>query len=455
MKTIKLLSFILGILFVSCSISDIEDFVVGDKFVSNSSGIMLIDTSTINTSTIKFDSIYSNSVSRFLVGCNFNPYTGYKSSSAFMQMIFTDDIANKSFVFDSLCLVLSYDAYYSGDTTVQQTISVHRLTEDMALDDNGNLYTTSKFKYDDVPLGTVRIAPRPKTNKNLYIRLSDDLGNRLSEMIQAKKDTITDESLFISYFKGLVIKSEQNLNGAAIGFRKTISSSSESTNNSSLSTPTAPEIRLYYHLKPNPNNLSDLYYKFIFSSGRIYFNQISEESSGTPFENISLSDNELKSAATDNKLIVQSGIQLFTKFKFPHIDDLLLIGKNSGFISAQLILHPIKGTYLKSSDLPDSLYIYSSDRKNKLSSQVTIPGSTTIGVYATLNIVKEVEETVTYQADITNFIKTELSQTLETTKSLMIGFSSTRSAISLDHIILGGAGSGKYSPELKIYYYHN
>jgi len=452
MKTIKLLSLILGIFFVSCSVSDIEDFVVGDNFVNDNSGIMMLDTMTIRTSTVKFDSIYTNSTGRLLVGSNFNTYTGYKSSSAFMQMVFTDDITNKSFEFDSLCLVLSYDTYYSGDTTALQTISVHRVTEDLELDDNSNLYSTSRFKYDEIPLGEVRISPQPKSNKNLYIKLSNQLGNRFAGLIKAKKDTITIQTLFKSFFKGLVIKTEQNVKGAAVGFKVTASTTESSA--TTLNTPTAPELRLYYHLKPNPENLSGLYYKIIFASGGVYFNQISGNSSGTTIENISVSNNELSSGEIDNKILIQSGVQLFAKLKIPYVDKLLQFGQNSGLVSAQLILHPLKGTYKKSSDLPDSLYIYSSDRKNKLSSQVLLPGSSS-GTFALLNVVKDVEETVTYQADITSFIKTELSESLETTRSMMIGFGSSKSSKSLDHLILGGAVSGKYSPEIKVYYYHN
>ena len=78
MKTFQILSLLLTLLLASCSISSIEDFVVGDNFIKNQTGVAMIDTLTIQSSTIKYDSIVSNSAARFLVGSNYNYFTGYK-----------------------------------------------------------------------------------------------------------------------------------------------------------------------------------------------------------------------------------------------------------------------------------------------------------------------------------------------------------------------------------------
>lgn len=454
MKATGLLLLTFFLLLFSCSISDIEDFVVGDNFVNDDTGVMLIDTVSIQTSTVKFDSVSSNSTGRILVGSNYNSFSGYRSSAAFMQMVFTDNISNKTIAFDSLCLVLSYDSYYSGDTTVRQTFSVHRLLEPLEANKNELVYTTTQFRYDPTPLGAITAAPTPRKSAKMSIRLSDELGERLTGLIVAKKDTVTSESLFLSFFKGLVVKTDENIKGAAVGFR-TSSSSSSNSGTSTADLPAAPEMRLYYHLNPNPDNQTGLYYKFVFSSDRAYYNQINDNPEGTVLDNLSQSGNELSSGATEDMIFVQSGVQLFSKFRFPHLDNLLSIGENSGFLAARLILHPLKGTYRRYSDLPDSLYIYSSERKNKLSEQVLLPGSTDNYALATVKVVREVEETVTYEADVTEFIKSELEETLETRKSMMIGYGESVSGKELKTVVFGGAGSGKYSPELKIYYYHN
>ncbi len=458
MKTFQILSLLLILVTVSCSTSSIEEFVVGDNFINDQTGIVKIDTLTIKSSVVKFDSIASNSSGRFLVGGNYNSFSGYKNANSFLTMTFDGTIDNTKFVFDSLCLVLNYDKYYSGDTTVTQTLSVHQLQEKMKLD-NSYLYSTSNFNYDTTPLGSINLKPRPKSGKEVSIRLSDKFGLRLAQMIKNKTDTITSSDLFLNFFKGIVIKSQTNVKGAVMGYRI---SDSSSTDNSSTSTTAAakniktrPQFRLYYHLFPNPTELKDLYYKFSFVTDGIYFNQISGDQSNSLMEGIEDTNNERDTKLTNNYSIVQSGIRTFTKLKIPYIDNLLLIGKNSALVGAQLRLFPIEGTYNKTSDLPDSLCVYSSDRRNNLISQVTLPSSSTNYSYARLTIQKDVEETVYYQIDITSFLESELATQLETNLSLMIGYGPTPSKKTAGQVILGGANSGKFRPALNVYYYHN
>lgn len=455
MKTFKMLSFLFAILFVSCTISTIEDFVVGENFINDNTGIMMIDTLTIKSSTVLYDSIISNSSSRFLIGSNYNSFSGYKNSNTFMEMKFDDDIDNTKFVFDSLKLVLNYDTYYFGDTTVVQTITVHQLQEEMVLGENGYLYTTSKFNYNSVPLGSISLKPRPNSHQEVSIKLSDKLGKRLSKMIMAKNDTILSSDLFSKFFNGLVIRSQSEIKGAVLGFRSTDSESSGSGSSTKVKIKTKPEIRLYYHLSPNPESQSDLFYKFSYNSDGINFNQISGNTSNSLLDGITDSGNERCTVLTEGHIFVQSGIQVFSKFRIPYVDNLLRMGKNSAFVGATLRLYPIKGTYSNSAGLPDSLYVYSADLKNKLTTQITVPGSTTDFSYARLNIIKDVEETVYYEIDVSNFVGTELTEELETNRSLMVGFGSSVSNKSANYLVLGGINSGKYAPVLNVYYYHN
>lgn len=450
MKTFQILSFLSSLFFLSCSISSIEDFVVGDNFIKDRTGVVMIDTLTLNTSTVKYDSVISNSSGRILVGSNYNAFSGYKNSGSFFQMHFDDEISYTDFVFDSLSLVMNYDTYYSGDTTVNQTFSVYQLQEEMELD-NSYLYTTSNFEYNPVPLGSLTFKPVPNSNKEVSIRLSDKLGARFARMIKDKNDTLTSQSLFLKFFNGLVIKAQENKAAAVVGFRTTANSSTstETTTESMI------EMRLYYHISPNPDDLENLYYKFSFVSDGIYFNQISGNSDGSLIEEISESGNELITKQTNNNMLVQSGIQVFSKFKIPYVDNLLWLGQNSAFVGATLRFYPVKGTFSDSGDLPDSLYMYSSDRKNQLTGQILVPGSTSSYVYAVKTIAKEVEETVYYEVDLSSFMDTELKNELETNQSLMIGYGSSDAKKTADQVILGGANSGKYSPVLNVYYYHN
>lgn len=454
-RTFQILSLLLVIITVSCSTSSIEDFVVGDNFINDQTGVVMIDTLTVQSSTVKYDSIYTNSAGRILVGSNYNNFSGYKSSNSFFTMKFDDAIDDTEFVFDSLCLILNYDTYYSGDTTVSQTLSIHQLEETLELDENSYLYSTSKFDYSPTPLGSIKLKPRPNSGDELSIRLSDKLGERLTQMIKDKKDTITSQELFLKFFKGIVIKAQPNVAASIFGFSITSASTTDESTSTTSTVSKKPEFRLYYHLSPNPDDKQDLYYKFSFISDGVYYNQISGDSSGSLLDGIELTNNEKSSTLTGNNLIIQSGIQTFAKLRIPYIDNLLKIGQNSAMVGATMRLYPVKGTYVSTDDLPDSLYVYSADRKNNLIDQIYIPGSTSEYAYARLNVVKDVEETVYYEVDLSSFVESELAEELETNLSLMIGYSSTITKKTAEQVILGGAQSTKYSPNLNVYYYHN
>ena len=166
-----------------------------------------------------------------------------------------------------------------------------------------------------------------------------------------------------------------------------------------------PEIRLYYHKDPNPNDVRDLYYKFSFVTDGIYFNQISGNLSNSLIDGISATNNERVSKLTNNYTILQSGIQLFTKLKIPYVDNLLKIWPELGISWGHIAPLPDKGTYSSTSILPDTIYVYSADRRDKLIGQITLPGSTTNYSFAQLVIQKDVEETVYYEIDLVVLLK--------------------------------------------------
>ncbi|MBL7965852.1 MAG: DUF4270 family protein [Prolixibacteraceae bacterium] len=458
MRTSRIFILLLFIVLTSCTISEIEDFVVGDNFINDRTGIVMIDTLTLQTSILKFDSITSNSAGRLLLGSNYNTFSGYKKSDAYFEMIFDGSVSYTDFVVDSVCLVMNYDAYSAGDTMPTQTFTIYELSERMALDENDYLYTTSYFDHFTKPLGAIQLNPEPNSTKEINMRLSDQFGERLANLIREENDTLFSSDLFKDFFNGICIHSQENAKGAVFGIQVTASDETESTDSDSgttnATTSSVPEIRLYYHLKVNPSDLSGLYYKFSFDSDGIYYNQVTANAAGTPMEGLSGESKERNSKLTNNQLFAQSGIQVFSKINLPHIDNLLWMGKNSAFIGATLRLFPVRGTYSSSASLPDSLYVFTVDKKNNITSQLTKPGTET-NAFALLTIEKDVEETIYYEVDISSFIDAELKEELETVNSLLIGFGSAKAKTTAEHLILGASNSGKYTPEMNIYYYHN
>jgi hypothetical protein len=127
--------------------TDTGEFVVGSDYLSINNKVVLIDTMTVEMSTINFDSLVTSSQSRILVGNYDDPIFGKIKSSSYFQLS-TDtyslctaggsDTDATNYVLDSISMILRYDNYYYGDTTKAQTFNIHRLTQKVKpnIDDN-------------------------------------------------------------------------------------------------------------------------------------------------------------------------------------------------------------------------------------------------------------------------------------------------------------------------------
>ena len=196
----------------SCNFSKIEDFQLGKDFVNSTSGVVMIDTMRMVTSTVHLDSIVTTRPARLLVGGYLNNFTGRATCSPYFQISngsITSALAT-DLVYDSLVMKYNYDGYYIGDTTKLVSLSVKKLVykqgynsngtlyniSPFKVDADGSLYNTSTFKLDDISLGDIKIYPHPATKKDFYFRLSDNFGLTIFNNIINRNDSMQNLSKF-------------------------------------------------------------------------------------------------------------------------------------------------------------------------------------------------------------------------------------------------------------------
>lgn len=117
--------------------TDAGEFVVGSDYLALNNKVVLIDTVTVDMSTINFDSLVTSSQNRILVGSYDDAVFGKVKSDSYFQLTsetYTlnsggSDTETTNYVFDSIAMILKYDNYYYGDTTTVQTFDIHRLTQ--------------------------------------------------------------------------------------------------------------------------------------------------------------------------------------------------------------------------------------------------------------------------------------------------------------------------------------
>ncbi|MFH6995606.1 DUF4270 family protein [Flavobacterium sp. FlaQc-48] len=435
--------FILMLLFamtaLSCGTdSDAGEFVVGSDYLALNNKVVLIDTVTVDMSTINFDSLVTSNQSRILIGNYEDPIYGKVKSNSYFQLASDSyalinsgsDTETTNYVFDSISMILKYDNYYYGDTTKVQTFDIHRLIQKVKPNtDDNNFYNNSALTYSDESLGTISYKPRPLEKDSVNIKMSSTFGAALFQKL--KKREITDFDSFNEYLKGLVLVPSTSNSASVIGFHVTTS-----------------KVRLYYS-KYQADQETSFIIDFTIQDATKQFNAVSLDRTGTIIENLPVSSSKLSSLLTSHQGFIQSGTGVACKIDFPNIKQLKYLSDKGAIVDAQLLLKPVNNTYSEKYPLADSLKIYVADNLNRISgSLVNSAGTSVFGILNKKS--DEFNENIGYLVPIGNFLQKEMLKPSDSKSSLILtlpGISKT-----VNRIVLGDQKHLNNKIQLKIYY---
>lgn len=438
MKYILLLP-VCAFLFLSCE-TDVQnaELVVGSDYVEIDNRIILIDTLTVDVSTINFDSLVTSGQSRILLGNYDDPIYGKLKSESYFQLLpenleLDDGNSNTevpNYVFDSIAMILRYDKYHYGDTTNIQTISVHRLTQRVKPNvDDKNFYNSSTLTYDAAPIGSRSFYPRPNEKDSLNITLDNSFGNQL--FLKLKNNEVTDLDELVNYFKGVVVKPTASASANIIGFA------------------TTSVMRLYYSKQNNSSEEESLFKDFEISDLSKQFNNISLDRSGGILQGLPASNSKLPSELTDNNAYIQSGSGIACRIDFPHIRELKYISEKGIIVDAELEIKPVRNSYSTLFPIKDSLKVYIADNLNRISGILANQDGTSR--FALLNKTPdEFNENIGYKINIRTFLHKEMMKTSGKKLSLVLTYPNISKGV--DRIVLGNQNKTESKLRLKIYY---
>jgi len=419
--------------------SDAGEFVVGSDYLALSNKVILIDTVTVEMSTINFDSLITSSQSRILIGNYDDPLYGKVKSNSYFQLASDSyslintgsDTETTNYVFDSISMILKYDNYYYGDTTKVQTFDIHRLTQKVKPNtDDSNFYNNSALTYSEESLGSISYKPRPLEKDSINIKMNDAFGAALFQKL--KKREITDFDSFSEYLKGLVLVPTSSNSASVVGFHVATS-----------------KVRLYYSKYQADTEETPYVLDFTILDAAKQFNSISLDKTGTLLQNLPVSSSNLSSLLTDHQGYIQSGTGVACKIDFPNIRQLKYISDKGAIVDAQLLLKPVNNTYSEKYPLADSLRIYVGDNLNRISGSLVNSANT--AVFGILNKKSdEFNENVGYVVPIGNFLQKEMLKQSDSRSSLILtlpGISKT-----VNRIVLGDQKHLNNKIQLKIYY---
>ena len=419
--------------------TDTGEFTVGSDYLALSNKVILIDTVTVNMSTINFDSLATSNRGRILIGNYDDPVFGKVKSDSYFQLSADtyalnsvgSDTESTNYVFDSISMILKYDRYYYGDTTKVQTFNIHRLTQKVKPNTNdSNFYNNSTLTYSSESLGTISYKPRPKEKDSINIKMSKEFGEALFQKI--KKREVSDFDSFTEYLKGLVLVPENSNSSNIIGF--------------SVST---SKVRLYYSKYQSDNEAASLIVDFSILDATKQFNSIALDKTGTIIQNLPASTGRLSSLQTNNQGFIQSGTGVACRIDFPNIKQFKNISTNGAIVDAELILKPVNNSYSEKYPLADSLTVYVGDNLNRISG--TLVNSAGTSVYGKLSQKSdEFNENVGYSISVGNFLQKEMLKQSDSKSALILTLPGI--AQSVNRLVLGDQKHLNNKIQLKIYY---
>lgn len=424
-------------LFTSCQTDNLEgDFVVGSDYLSINNKVLLIDTLTVNVSTINFDSLVTSNQSRILIGNYTDPILGKVKSESYFELTpltytlgSSSDTQTVNYVFDSIAMILKYDRYYYGDTTKVQTITIHQLTQKVKPNaDDDSFYNNSALRYESNSIGSKIFYPKPIGKDSVNIQMDPTFGKNLFDKLKNNEITSSDE--FNNYFKGVVIKSSASSSSNVVGFTS------------------ACVMRMYY--KQANSNSEDTYTKdFTIGDLTKQFNNISLDKTGTILQNLPDSRGKLLSESTNNSSFIQSGTGVACRVDFPFIKQLKYISEKGMIVDAELIIKPIKNSASALFPIKDSLQVHECDNLNRISKILT--NSDGSQMLAKLNNTPdEFNENIGYKINIGSFLYQEMMKTTSSKSSLIFTFPNI--AKGVNRIVLGNQKNPENKLQLKIYY---
>lgn len=383
-------------LFLSFSSCLDESSAIGGKWVESSFRNVQTDSCTVLLSTILSDSLATSGDTVCQIGHRKDELWGTITTSFYAEyeipsFSFNDETV---YTFDSITIRLYSSGNYLGDTLSTQRIHMHRLTENIQLDDYGYLYSTTRTSYEASPLTSFSFKPTPgQRTKEMEVRLPDNWGEEWFNLMLQDARQMESQELFHDYFKGIAFIPDIDNDACVNGFQ---------VNDSSLC------ITLYYHEQAEISTEKTLVFN---ASSSLIYNKVSYDRTGTPIEGLkSGADNALSTSRTEHQCYLQGMTGMYIAIDFPHLNNLCAEGELVTIESATLQLYPVKGTYDGMYPLPASLTLYTSNEDNVRQDVITdLTGSSV----QTGNLVVDdmaYEETY-YSFDITSFLQSNLGTT--------------------------------------------
>ncbi len=450
-KHLFIISFLIVTLCYSCGDQSLDEIStpMGEEYIDGDAGIMMLDTFSVELSTVILDSVETTNTGVALVGSFFDEDFGQMDADAVFRVTTPGRISlDEDDIYDSIEFCIKYNDYYLGDTTLTHSFTVEEIESDleqMRTDrkvDGSNynsFYNTTTVTSKRV-LGEYTAIPKVTDADTIKIPLDDELGRELFELFREDDDNITSTSKFYDYFKGLVLRTNKDINQSVIGYNVSDSCC----------------MKILYHRTMDERVDKEIVFK-VESSSNYQFNSIAIDRTGSKLPQIPNQDEKIISSDTDDKCFLQGGTGMYVKIDFPGLKRVETLPALNQIIKAEVVFVPLDKIEDKYNDLPSYLTVYESNTQNEIKSVILSSSGTDYSyMYLYDNSINESDEEY-YKVDITSqFVDEFLDGVYDDDFSFLIGLSSSDMTSTLTSLKFAGEGvsDANYQPKLRLYTYY-
>lgn len=403
---------------LACHACQDENSRLGSSLVESSFRNVFTNSCSVDLSTILLDSIET----REDTVCHFGHYqdTTWGDVAATYYAEYSTNSFNPNldyeYVFDSLVLRMIPSGHFWGDTLTSQSIAVYRLKQPIILDNDEDLYNTTRVATEATPLMRFSYLPQPGKQREVDIRLPDELGRQLLDDLLAEDEYFDSQDKFKKQFPGLAFVPEPGGN-CITGFQ---------VNDSSMS------INLYYREISNQSEDNTL----TFSVNTEYaYTGIKHSKAGTTLEDLQSGiENLVHASSMGYRAYLQGLTGYYNQIEFPDLNDLQSAGEIVSVESATLYLYPLAQSYNIVSQLPEELRLYITDENNVLEDYVY--GSDGVTVQTGNLTVDEMYGRETYYSfDLTEFIRNNFGTWGTRRQKLLMSLTDEEMATTFNQVV--------------------
>ena len=371
--------------------------------------IIVVDSSTINMSTVYTDSTATAATGYLMVGSYHDAFLGQMSSTGYIQLAPPVTLPTLNYLvdtYDSIGMVMIFKTNnpFYGDTTITQTYQVQEIDTLFQLP----AFVPAWYSNHSLPLGpvigqgSVLITPtRPTTTENIdtvRIPMDYNLGQTLYNMVYNKSDTMTTVKTFQQYFPGLAISEAAGSQGNIYGFR-----------DSSI-------MRIYYQENNAGGVSTTKYIDFTLNNKSYQFNSLTANWAGSAIANLNKPASTSQpppltsSTQTGHASYVQTIGGLNVKLTFPYLNAIAQRPDYIGLLRAELTVVPLAGSFTTTYTLPPQVGVYTTDLHNLIISPLPAVGTATAQTgNLALNYFLPLQ--TAYNYDVTNFVASQIVNT--------------------------------------------